>query len=299
MKWVSIVQEHAQENRSWTDQLLLLSLIRFIICGTSTDWLMTESVEICITSSDGLFLITERSRYHSDPTPRNRREIFCHWKATRLFFFFYNGTLKPPVHLRALSHDPIDSLEYSLEPQSHPLFPGFIPLQGLKALSRFILRALWFPRGNCLCVPAKPRLLGIIHKVSEDTSKLKSSESLCPPAFVDILRWSLQDISKWTARPITARYHQASLLNFIIKIYYGTSKSINEILCFFPVSLCRVLAKSRQNLMSSQGISIVFGPTLMWPELDAGNMAVNMLYQNQIVELMLIECTEIFGPESK
>ncbi|KAB5576775.1 hypothetical protein PHYPO_G00202340 [Pangasianodon hypophthalmus] len=63
--------------------------------------------------------------------------------------------------------------------------------------------------------------------------------------------------------------------------------------------LQRVLTKSRQNLMSSQGISIVFGPTLMWPELDVGNMAVNMLYQNQIVEFMLIECVEIFGPETK
>ncbi|KAI5628579.1 rho GTPase-activating protein 15 [Silurus asotus] len=63
--------------------------------------------------------------------------------------------------------------------------------------------------------------------------------------------------------------------------------------------LQRVLTKSRQNLMSSQGISIVFGPTLLWPELDAGNMTVNMVYQNQIVELMLTECVEIFGPESK
>ncbi|XP_027008251.1 rho GTPase-activating protein 15 isoform X1 [Tachysurus fulvidraco] len=63
--------------------------------------------------------------------------------------------------------------------------------------------------------------------------------------------------------------------------------------------LQRVLTKSQQNRMSSQGVSIVFGPTLMWPELDAGNMAVNMLYQNQIVEFMLTECVEIFGPESK
>ncbi|KAF7709914.1 rho GTPase-activating protein 15 [Silurus meridionalis] len=63
--------------------------------------------------------------------------------------------------------------------------------------------------------------------------------------------------------------------------------------------LQRVLTKSRQNLMSSQGISIVFGPTLLWPELDTGNMTVNMVYQNQIVELMLTECVEIFGPESK
>uniref|UniRef100_A0A665X6U5 Rho GTPase-activating protein 15 n=1 Tax=Echeneis naucrates TaxID=173247 RepID=A0A665X6U5_ECHNA len=53
--------------------------------------------------------------------------------------------------------------------------------------------------------------------------------------------------------------------------------------------LNRVLAFSRKNLMSTQGIGIVFGPTLMWPELDSGNMAVNMVYQNQIVEFILIE----------
>ncbi|XP_055071668.1 rho GTPase-activating protein 15 isoform X1 [Misgurnus anguillicaudatus] len=63
--------------------------------------------------------------------------------------------------------------------------------------------------------------------------------------------------------------------------------------------LRRVLTKSRQNLMSTQGISIVFGPTLMWPEFELGNMEVNMVYQNQIVEFILIECIEIFGPEGK
>lgn len=59
--------------------------------------------------------------------------------------------------------------------------------------------------------------------------------------------------------------------------------------------LHRVLAFSKKNLMSTQGIGIVFGPTLMWPELDAGNMAVNMVYQNQIVEFVLIESREIFN----
>ncbi|XP_069010543.1 rho GTPase-activating protein 15 [Embiotoca jacksoni] len=63
--------------------------------------------------------------------------------------------------------------------------------------------------------------------------------------------------------------------------------------------LLRVLAFSKKNLMSTQGISIVFGPTLMWPELDAGNMAVNMVYQNQIVEFILIESQEIFNLEKK
>ena len=48
--------------------------------------------------------------------------------------------------------------------------------------------------------------------------------------------------------------------------------------------------------MSTQGLSIVFGPTLMWPEVpDCANMAVNMAFQNQIVELMLINSQEVFG----
>uniref|UniRef100_A0A671TTG8 Rho GTPase-activating protein 15 n=1 Tax=Sparus aurata TaxID=8175 RepID=A0A671TTG8_SPAAU len=63
--------------------------------------------------------------------------------------------------------------------------------------------------------------------------------------------------------------------------------------------LHRVLAFSRKNLMSTQGIGIVFGPTLMWPELDGGNMAVNMVYQNQIVEFILIESRQIFNLDRK
>ncbi|KAM4608605.1 rho GTPase-activating protein 15 isoform 1-T1 [Polymixia lowei] len=60
-----------------------------------------------------------------------------------------------------------------------------------------------------------------------------------------------------------------------------------------------ILTCSTKNLMSTQGIGIVFGPTLMWPELDSGNMAVNMVYQNQIVELILIESQEIFDLNKK
>ncbi|KAM6934675.1 rho GTPase-activating protein 15 [Xenentodon cancila] len=63
--------------------------------------------------------------------------------------------------------------------------------------------------------------------------------------------------------------------------------------------LHRVLAFSRKNLMSTQGMGIVFGPTLMWPELDTGNMAFNMVYQNQIVEYILMESREIFAISGK
>nr|XP_020473610.1 rho GTPase-activating protein 15 [Monopterus albus] len=63
--------------------------------------------------------------------------------------------------------------------------------------------------------------------------------------------------------------------------------------------LHRVLGFSRKNLMSTQGLGIVFGPTLMWPELDIGNLAINMVYQNQIVEFILMECQEIFNLDMK
>lgn len=61
----------------------------------------------------------------------------------------------------------------------------------------------------------------------------------------------------------------------------------------------RVLAFSTKNLMSAQSLSIVFGPTLMWAEQDAGNMAVNMVYQNQIVEFILMESRRIFSLDRK
>lgn len=59
--------------------------------------------------------------------------------------------------------------------------------------------------------------------------------------------------------------------------------------------LCRVLERSDTNRMTTQNIGIVFGPTLMRPERDNGNMAVNMVYQNQAVELILSEFDHIFG----
>ncbi|GCC23849.1 hypothetical protein chiPu_0002247 [Chiloscyllium punctatum] len=60
--------------------------------------------------------------------------------------------------------------------------------------------------------------------------------------------------------------------------------------------LQKIIAKALVNLMSSQSLGIVFGPTLMWPENESSNMAVLMTYQNQIIDLILTEHTEIFGP---
>ncbi|KAG9276981.1 rho GTPase-activating protein 9 [Astyanax mexicanus] len=61
--------------------------------------------------------------------------------------------------------------------------------------------------------------------------------------------------------------------------------------------LKRVMEHSDSNRMTTQNIGIVFGPTLMRPQSDCGNMAVNMIYQNQAVELILSEYDQLFGPD--
>ncbi|KAK2861888.1 hypothetical protein Q5P01_001421 [Channa striata] len=69
----------------------------------------------------------------------------------------------------------------------------------------------------------------------------------------------------------------------------------HDTLQFMCCHLKRVLQHSDTNRMTTQNIGIVFGPTLMRPERDIGNMAVNMVYQNQAVELILTEFDYIFG----
>uniref|UniRef100_A0A8C4PZG2 Rho GTPase activating protein 9 n=1 Tax=Eptatretus burgeri TaxID=7764 RepID=A0A8C4PZG2_EPTBU len=59
--------------------------------------------------------------------------------------------------------------------------------------------------------------------------------------------------------------------------------------------LINVIAHGSQNRMSSQNLAIVFGPTLLRPECDPVNMAVNTVYQNQIVDFVLNSCDAIFG----
>lgn len=57
----------------------------------------------------------------------------------------------------------------------------------------------------------------------------------------------------------------------------------------------RVVEHGEANRMTTQSIAIVFGPTLLRPETETGNIAVHMVYQNQIVELILLEYDSVFG----
>ncbi|XP_068461403.1 rho GTPase-activating protein 12-like isoform X2 [Clinocottus analis] len=59
--------------------------------------------------------------------------------------------------------------------------------------------------------------------------------------------------------------------------------------------LRRVIEHGEENRMTTQSVAIVFGPTLLRPETETWNIAVHMVYQNQIVELILLEYDNIFG----
>ncbi|XP_034008830.1 rho GTPase-activating protein 12-like isoform X9 [Trematomus bernacchii] len=59
--------------------------------------------------------------------------------------------------------------------------------------------------------------------------------------------------------------------------------------------LRKVIEYGEENRMTTQSVAIVYGPTLLRPEQETWNIAVHMVYQNQIVELILLEYENIFG----
>ncbi|XP_063654494.1 rho GTPase-activating protein 27 isoform X15 [Pan troglodytes] len=61
--------------------------------------------------------------------------------------------------------------------------------------------------------------------------------------------------------------------------------------------LCRVIEHGEQNRMSVQSVAIVFGPTLLRPEVEETSMPMTMVFQNQVVELILQQCADIFPPQ--
>ncbi|GAA6087382.1 rho GTPase-activating protein 15 isoform X1 [Tachysurus ichikawai] len=79
--------------------------------------------------------------------------------------------------------------------------------------------------------------------------------------------------------------------------YSSGSRHTHAVSCILSLH-CRVMEHSDCNRMTMQNIGIVFGPTLMRPQNDCANMAINMVYQNQAVELLLSEYDQIFGSDS-
>ncbi|XP_061666137.1 rho GTPase-activating protein 27 [Syngnathoides biaculeatus] len=58
--------------------------------------------------------------------------------------------------------------------------------------------------------------------------------------------------------------------------------------------LRRVIQCGEDNRMTVQNVAIVFGPTLLRPETESGNIAMHMVFQNQLVEFILNEYERLF-----
>ncbi|XP_077360007.1 rho GTPase-activating protein 15-like isoform X2 [Festucalex cinctus] len=58
--------------------------------------------------------------------------------------------------------------------------------------------------------------------------------------------------------------------------------------------LRRVIQCGEDNRMTGHNVAIVFGPTLLRPEAEGANIAVHMVFQNQIVEFILNEYERLF-----
>lgn len=56
----------------------------------------------------------------------------------------------------------------------------------------------------------------------------------------------------------------------------------------------RVKEYQEFNRMNISNLAIVFGPTLMWPEQESANMALELMQQNVVIECLLKEFHEIF-----
>lgn len=59
--------------------------------------------------------------------------------------------------------------------------------------------------------------------------------------------------------------------------------------------LRKVIENKDSNRMSVQSVAIVFGPTLLRPQSESSNMTINMVFQSQIVELILREFQTVFS----
>lgn len=56
----------------------------------------------------------------------------------------------------------------------------------------------------------------------------------------------------------------------------------------------RVTSYKEFNRMHIPNLAIVFGPTLMWPETESTNMAIDLMQQNMVIEALLVDFDNIF-----
>lgn len=70
--------------------------------------------------------------------------------------------------------------------------------------------------------------------------------------------------------------------------------SVKQGWSFLFVPSDRVIQYGNDNRMTVQNVAIVFGPTLLRPEMESQNITMHMVFQNQIVEFILSEYDRLF-----
>ena len=65
------------------------------------------------------------------------------------------------------------------------------------------------------------------------------------------------------------------------------------VVCSILLCSCSVAAHSRQNLMQSSNLGVVFGPTLMRSREETMAAIMNLKYQTIVVEMMINEYDKV------
>uniref|UniRef100_A0A672H3Y2 Rho GTPase activating protein 27 n=1 Tax=Salarias fasciatus TaxID=181472 RepID=A0A672H3Y2_SALFA len=84
-------------------------------------------------------------------------------------------------------------------------------------------------------------------------------------------------------------------LSHIIELVQSLPPSNHDTMKLLFGHLNRLIKYGENNRMTAQNVAIVFGPTLLRPEMESSNLAMHMIYQNQIVEFILREYELIFN----
>uniref|UniRef100_A0A8C5SHH6 Rho GTPase activating protein 27 n=1 Tax=Laticauda laticaudata TaxID=8630 RepID=A0A8C5SHH6_LATLA len=90
--------------------------------------------------------------------------------------------------------------------------------------------------------------------------------------------------------PAKRRHHLREVVYSLPPANFNTSRVLFQ-------HLSRVVEFREKNRMSLQSIAIIFGPTLLRPQDEEGNIAMYMFFQNQVMEQILSQTSYIF-PES-
>lgn len=117
-------------------------------------------------------------------------------------------------------------------------------------------------------------------EVSDPEKRLESLHEalkLLPPAHLETLRYLMAHLKR-----------SASTLTRLCKVFPKKRASVLTPCFFFGFTLPRVTQNEKDNLMSSENLGIVFGPTLMRaPDLDAMTALNDIRYQRLVVESLI------------